>query len=284
MEDRLKKFASLYEAGSFTKAARELHISQPALSAAIAKLERELKSQLLVRGARPLKLSPAGEIVYQAAKDLSVQSDNLKLRLSELAGRPLHLKIGMIDSVADALFASGDGLQVLDDAKVSVVVNNSRYLLEATLRGELDVAFVARQPKATSNLVFAESVAEEPLVVVTEEQAPKSFIGYDQPSNTFSLVDQALRNHGIEPQYNFYSTSPGVILRLALLGKGVAVLPYLAVREHLKSGKLIRLKPRLIPRPIVVISRRDRKLPPVTGQVSKQVALVINELMLDAKC
>src|SRR5688572_29853136 len=112
MEERLRKFAHLVDVGSFTKAAAELHISQPALSTAIAKLERELRAKLLVRGVRPLALTPAGKLAYQTAKDLSVQADNLKLRLAELAHEQVTLKIGMIDSMASTLFATSDGLDM----------------------------------------------------------------------------------------------------------------------------------------------------------------------------
>ena len=54
MEDRIRKFAHLIDAGSFTKAARDLHISQPALSMAVQKLERELHAPLYIRASQPV--------------------------------------------------------------------------------------------------------------------------------------------------------------------------------------------------------------------------------------
>ena len=48
MDERLKKFVQLVDSGSYTQASRQLHISQPALSVAIGKLERELHASLLV--------------------------------------------------------------------------------------------------------------------------------------------------------------------------------------------------------------------------------------------
>lgn len=292
MEERLRKFAHLVDAGNFTKAAIDLHISQPALSAAIGKLERELKSKLLVRGARPLALTPAGTLAYQSAKDLAVQTDNLRLRLAGLANEKLNLKIGMIDSVADALFAGDSGLEMLEGAKVSVVVNNSRYLISAVERGELDVAFIAAQPKHLSPLLEITPVAAEPLVVVchvdrhaTPSARLPDFIGYDQPSNTFRLVQRALRDYGVVPDISFYSTSPEVMLRLVLLNKGVAALPYLMVRNHLKAGQLKRLggkNPWLIQREIVSLKRRDKELPQALMQLIGQTATVLDDLVVEA--
>lgn len=293
MEERLRKFAYLMDAGSFTKAAAELHVSQPALSTAIAKLERELKTPLFVRGSRPLVPTLAGKLAYQAAKDLSVQTDNLRLRLAELAGEKLQLHIGMIDSVANALFADGSGLEMLNEAKVSIVVNNSRYLMEAVERGELDVAFIAAQSKKLPPLLDASPVGVEPLVVVSHANRPISagsslpdFIGYDQPSNTFRLVQRALRDYGVTPQTSFYSTSPEVMLRLVLLDKGVAALPYLMVRPHLQTGQLKRLgnkAPWLIPRQIIALTRRDRDLPKVLEHLASQVTNTLNVLMREVR-
>ncbi len=289
----MRKFAQLVDAGSFTKAAAELHISQPALSTAVAKLERELKAALLVRGARPLALTTAGKLAYQTAKDLSIQADNLKFRLAELAHEQLSLKIGMIDSVANALFASGEGLEMLQDAKVSIVVNNSRFLTEAIERGDLDIAFAADRQSRLPAVLEAKPVATEPLVVVGHagrrpspgKQLP-DFIAYDQPSTTFRLVNDYLKAQGVDTQTSFYSTSPEVMLRLILLGKGVAALPYLMVRNHPVSGQLTRVGPKadwLIPRKIVAIKRRDRELPLTLKRLSGQITAILDDLTAEAR-
>lgn len=290
MEERLKKFAYVVDAGSFTKAAAELYISQPALSSAISKLERELKARLIVQGIRPLTLTPAGKLAYQSAKDLQVHIDNLRLKLAELAHEQIAIKIGMIDSVADTLFSVGPGLQLAKDAKVSLIVNNSRYLLEAVQRGDLDMAFIAKQQHHLPSTLESKSVAAEPLVVVSrsplEGKVLHDFIAYDQPSNTFRLVNEALKNYGVIPQISFYSTSPDVTLRLVLQSKGVAALPYLLVRRHITSGLLHCLggqKPWLIPRDIIAIKRRDKELSSALKQLTYQAGTLLDKLAAEAQ-
>src|SRR6266700_6969582 len=110
MEERLRKFSTLIELGSFTKAAKVLHISQPALTTPLKKLERELKAELLVRGSHPLQATNAGKLALTATKNLNVNRANLQLELAKLANRKPQLTIGMIDSVVELLFAYGDGL------------------------------------------------------------------------------------------------------------------------------------------------------------------------------
>jgi DNA-binding transcriptional LysR family regulator len=167
MEDRLRKFAAICDAGSFTKAALELHISQPALSAAIRTLERELGTGLLVHGVRPLTLTPAGTITYDTAKSLAVSTANLQHKLAELAQSAVHFRIGLIDSIADSLFSDAGVFASLGQrTQLSITVHNSRTLLQATERGDLDIAFVANPPTAPSGTIGLQHIANEPLVAV----------------------------------------------------------------------------------------------------------------------
>jgi DNA-binding transcriptional LysR family regulator len=63
LEARLRAFAALARRGSFSAAGEELVISQPAVSKHVAELEAELGTQLVIRGPRRIRLTPAGEFV-----------------------------------------------------------------------------------------------------------------------------------------------------------------------------------------------------------------------------
>ena len=63
VEARLKAFAAVARRRSFSRAAAELYISQPAISKHVASLEAELGKQLVIRGVRPVALTPAGEVL-----------------------------------------------------------------------------------------------------------------------------------------------------------------------------------------------------------------------------
>ncbi|MGF6768008.1 DNA-binding transcriptional LysR family regulator [Paraburkholderia sp. GAS199] len=64
----LKRFTALAETRNFTRAAELLHMAQPALSKQIQKLESDVGAKLLVRGVRPLQLTPAGRRFYDDAR------------------------------------------------------------------------------------------------------------------------------------------------------------------------------------------------------------------------
>lgn len=292
MDDRLHKFSQLVDAGSFTKAAEKLHISQPALSTAISKLERELHTTLLIRGTRSLKLTPGGEVAYAHAKESAVRNGNLKLRIATTMLAKLNVRVGMIDSIADVLLSREPGLSELEQhASIALVVNNSKYLLHAIARDDIDLAFVVSQAEHP-NSIATQPIGAEPLVLVCHRAQQKTlqqaillgnlphFISYNQGSTTFQIIQDMLNKNQISHQPNLYSTSPEVICKLVLAGKGAAVLPYLMIRDLIVSGKLATLNvgaSPIIERPIEAIHHRDKLLPtPLTNMTNELRDLLVD--------
>jgi LysR family transcriptional regulator, nitrogen assimilation regulatory protein len=250
MEDRLTKFAGVVEAGSFTKAAAALHISQPALTAAIKKLERELGAELLVRSHAKLSLTAAGTVAYEAARRLHVETQNLQARIREIAGQGSVLRLGLIDSLAHLLFVQGNYLQQLEqDTHVSLAIDNSMRLVDGVLHNRLDIAFIA-QPERLAAVLTARTIGQEPLVLVSRSDLSaatnqdinhrylRHFISYNQASRTHHLITEHFAQRGISLQPTFWSTSPEIMLQLVLSGRGSAVLPYTLVAAGIAAGLL----------------------------------------------
>lgn len=246
----MQKFVKLVDAGSFTKAAIEMHISQPALTVAIAKLERELGTDLLVRGSRPLSLTEAGQVTYRAGEAQAVALDNLRTDLGDLANRRVEAHIGMIDSVAAILSAYTQPLSDLKNvADVSIIVNNSRYLRDAVAERKLDIAVVINGDKQTS--ITEKHIGDELMVLVSsptmlaakqaelEQGKLTDFICYDQPSQTYQLVIKGLAEQGIQVETRLQSSSPEVMSRMVVSGSGVAMLPYFIVRGLIVTKNLV---------------------------------------------
>src|SRR5699024_8646770 len=93
-------FTTLVNQGSFTKAAKILHISQPSLSAAIKTLEGAIGLILLQRSTRKIHLTKEGKIVYIEAKRLLNHFQYVEKEVMRLKkDGPLELKVGLIESV-----------------------------------------------------------------------------------------------------------------------------------------------------------------------------------------
>ena len=97
----LKYFVTVAEELNITKAAGILMMSQPPLSAQIKNLEEELGTQLFVRGKRQLRLTEAGRVLYQRAKDIINLSDKAASEVMELSrGMQGTVSIGLVEGMA----------------------------------------------------------------------------------------------------------------------------------------------------------------------------------------
>lgn len=299
MDERLKKFARLVERKSFTQAAKDLHISQPALSLAIDKLERELKTPLLVRASRGFQLTDAGQIVYSAAVEHRTADDNLRTKLTDLAGRRPQVVIGMIDSVAAALNDDAQALDRLEAAAdVSIIVNHSRYLRAAVENREIDLAIAVHDNAVHPNL-DVDRIGSEPFMLVCEpgrydyfhaalkaKELP-DFISYDRTSTTYGHIHAGLRRIGIDTPPILHSTSPTIMLHSALRGRGVAALPYVLAKELLEAGRLSALRlgrdTITIDCPLDIVKLRGRLLSRVLDDFSAQAQAALADIALQRR-
>jgi len=293
MEERLYKFARLVDAGSYTKAAKVLHISQPALTTSIKKLERELQTELLRRGSHTFALTAAGQIAYDTAKEMGVQADNLRAKLADSANRKPDLRLGLIDGLANLLFVHGRNLPLLEQqTNLSLTVDNSSRLTDYVEHDALDIALVARPATLPASLHVIE-LGEEPLVLVTNKRlaqkyqtgldngAITDFLAYNQESHTYNIVSSYLEQRSLEVTHSFYSTSPEIMLELILEGKGTAALPLLLVQSYLADGSLCVLKTKdggVIQRSVVGLHRKGRLLPAEVENVLHQTREELRKL------
>ena len=251
MEDRLRKFAAVIETGSVTAAARQLRLSQPALTAAIHKLERELRVTLLDHRGRIVIPTSSGRIAYQYAKRLDAAGSSLRAELRLSANQLPEVSIGMIDSVASTFFANAASVVAINQlAHITVIVNNSRFLRQAVERAELAAAFITEPDGTLPALLTEMPAASESLLLVcapVTQAAVESalrhgiierFLSYDGGSTTFAHINRYLTDRHIAAEPAFYSSSPSVLLQLALQGYGSAILPAAMVQRAIDEGKL----------------------------------------------
>lgn len=105
MELAAKYVYAVYERKSFSAAARALYVSQPALSAMVAKLERELGFKIFDRSTSPLGITPKGQIYIDMLMEMQESERQMKKRLEQFAIKPIKLLgIGM------SLFLAGSVL------------------------------------------------------------------------------------------------------------------------------------------------------------------------------
>lgn len=142
---RYISFSRVARCGSFSAAARSLYISQPALSSDIAKLEKELGTKLFFRTGRGIKLTEAGELLYEyVAKALSfIEAGEDKLRdLSDLKAG--HLTIGASDMTLRFFLLEYISIfrELYPDVKIKITNAPSPKTLSALRSGEIDFGVI----------------------------------------------------------------------------------------------------------------------------------------------
>jgi DNA-binding transcriptional LysR family regulator len=145
---RLEQFVAVAEARSFSLAAQQLYVTQPALSRAIAALERELDTSLFVRGPKGVHLTPAGHALRESANRILMEAANLESAVKRATGRP-RFRIANYSSIVAGLAHAtiAEFVRLHPEVDVQVVDADFARGIEPIVSGEYDVALL-RAPTA----------------------------------------------------------------------------------------------------------------------------------------
>jgi DNA-binding transcriptional LysR family regulator len=195
----LRYFVAVAEELNFTRAARRLHLSQPALSKQIQALEAALHAQLLQRNRREVKLTEAGDALLASVRPLLESWDGITATVTEAAARDARvLRVGTLTSIGRALypgvidhfevrqpawrlelrsFGWGDptaGLRdrVTDAAFLWLPIDAEEIAYEILVTERRVVALSAKHPLAARSSVSFLAIADEPLLALPESAGP----------------------------------------------------------------------------------------------------------------
>lgn len=145
-------FVTVVQSGNISRAAKALNMSQPPLSMYIKQIEEEMGAELIVRGSRFVKLTPAGELFYELAKKILSYEKQIEKEIKNKAkGGKMAVKVGIISSVTDIAV---EALSNLDqNIKYSIIEANTYELLDKIKTNDIDLAII-RTPYIMSNLDF----------------------------------------------------------------------------------------------------------------------------------
>jgi DNA-binding transcriptional LysR family regulator len=248
--DQLLSALTVARLGSFTKAAQELELSQPALSRQVQGLEKTLGIKIFERIGRVMRLTSAGEELINRAgplmEELSRVSSNLSAANGTTAGR---IRLGASESVAVNSLPGILRPYLAANRRVNLrlVCRTSERLPELVASGDLDVAVCAVEQEpaglAIRRLWDEELVLVLPINHPSRSRSIASYQGEDfvlLPSSTVTrrVLDAALREHGVELKVVLEHDSPEVIKAMVLAGLGLAILPEPTVRKETRRGEL----------------------------------------------
>jgi DNA-binding transcriptional LysR family regulator len=281
MDHRYRKFLAVAETGSFSEAAKKLRVTQPAITLAIASLERAFGTKLYIRKKYAVELTNQGKIVALSSKKIAAEIDKMKIELAK-ASATKQFQIGIIDSIAHLLYASQDTSLL---SNIEVMVDNSKRIIAEVLADKIDIGVITGQPIALSKEVSTYKVQDEEFVFVCAPfLAPASsvskiddWLAINQDSTSYRHFVKLFKKEKLEVGAVFYSTSMELLKEMAVAGKGTALLPRHLVRQSLDNGTLEVVHTKPMYRPIWVVSRKDIDQPDVQKFISQLNTLLLSK-------
>ncbi len=279
MDSRYRKFLALVEAGSFSAAARQLRVTQPAISLAVASLEHVLGARLYVRRSRPIALTPEGQIVAAAARTMAAEQGRMLEALR--AGVPQErVRIGLIDSIAHLLYESDTERPLLRNAEV--LVDNSLRILRGLREGRIDIGIITGQPVALSSDVVVRKLHDEEFVFVAAPARTggrpanriDDWLATNPDSTTYKYFLQLFQRKHLQVTPIFHSASMELLRDMAIAGQGTALLPRHIVQSTLENGDLTIVRTKSLSRPIWTVSGRKRNV-----SAARMLATRVNGLL-----
>lgn len=217
---------------TWAAAARRLNVSQPALSQAMAELERRLGLTLFERAGRMRRLTDDGRATALFAREMLLRTEEFAATLeSRRRGAGGTLRVGMID--AGSLYLLPEAMRRFrddfPDVDLRLTVGPSAQLEAALLRFDIDLAFVIDDDEPRPEIV-RDRIADEPLYMYappgTRGDAKRAeWVLYPPGSHTRDRIDEGLAQRSIVPRVRLESGNPQVLRQMVALGFGWSVLP-----------------------------------------------------------
>jgi DNA-binding transcriptional LysR family regulator len=244
---QIRHFAAVAETGSFTKAAIRAAVSQPALSASIAKLEEELGAKLFHRSPKSVTLTSAGRRFHMTAQEVLGACNKVKAELrANVADRPL--RIGVLRTLPSAPLARLiETLQgELPETRIELV-DGKREQLRAQLASRKLLASISCKSDSEPGQRSVELLSEDYGQVVSLNHRFASYESIQLSDlngeriivrthcETFDSTTNLLTKRGIRSQVVYRTDQDDRALALVGAGMGVALMPAIFDAPNVKK-------------------------------------------------
>jgi len=280
---------------SFTKAAEELHLTQPAVSMQIKQIEESIGLPLFEQVGKRVFLTEAGQEMFNYSRSIQQQLAEAEAIIEDLKG----VKRGTL-TIAVASTANYFAPRILaafkatyDKVTFSLDVTNRKGLLSHLDNNDTDLVIMGRPPANME--VEAEFFMENPLVAIAPANHPlvgvrnipivtllkETFIIREQGSGTRNAIERFFSDHGFEITTSLSMSSNEAIKQAvqAGLGLGIVSIHTLEMELELKRLELLDVESFPILRSWYVVHRKGKRLSPVAQAFKDYVVSHAGEIL-----
>ena len=284
---QLKVFERVARRLSFTRAAEELFLTQPAVSMQIKQFEEAIGLPLFERLGKKIYLTRAGEELYQLSRSIAQQLDEAEQLIEELKGTEAgRLNVSVANTVHYfAIRLLGEFCQRHPKVRVSFKVTNRKGLLQNLEDNEADLLLMG-QPPDNQDLV-AESFLINPLVIIAPQHHPLSgrrsiplkelanetFIMREIGSGTRNSVERFLAERGVHLTVSMEMNTNSAIKQGVEEGLGLGIVSIHTLERELEGGRLTVLNVESFPiiRQWYLVHRAGKRLSAIATEFAQFV-------------
>lgn len=253
----LKTVSALRDGGSLVEAAKQLHLTQSALSHQLKDVEERLGLSLFIRKTKPIRFTRAGEHILELAEKVIPQLEQTSRDIKKLAGGQagrLHMAIECHSCFDWLMPAINSFRDQWPEVEIDLMASFHFEPLPALARGDLDLVVTA-DPTPMSGIYYQPLFRYQALLAIANQDnltdkkfveakdlAQKTLIHYPVERKRLDIFTQFLDPNGIEPNAIRHADLTLMIVQLVASGRGVACLPNWALQPYLNAG-LISSRP-----------------------------------------
>lgn len=256
---QLEAFVQIADSGSFSKAAKELYLTQPTISAHISSLEKELNTRLFVRNTKDVRLSDSGNVLYEYAKQMIALQKKIEdtfVVREEKGQQCITIAASTIPAqyLLPGILASYN--EKYPNQQFKIVESDSTKVVEQVVNHTVDIGFTGTviDKRLCKYIPFY----QDELVVITpntdkyrgfaeEKQDAKwivneALIMREEGSGTRKEAEKQLKKIGIYPtKLNVIASMENTeaIKRAVANGMGISLISKLAAEDEIQKGKLL---------------------------------------------
>jgi DNA-binding transcriptional LysR family regulator len=253
---QLQCFAAVAKNLSYTRAAEQLHLTQPAVSMQIRQLEQQAGLALTEQLGKQVHLTEAGEEVFRYSRSILQQvteMDDVLDKLKGFAGGRLRIAaISSADYFAPRLL--GTFHDRFPDVNVSIDTTNQTSAVRQVVHNDVDMAIMGQPPEEAR--LEAIAFMDNPLIIVAppghrlakrkrialKTLEEETFLTRETGSGTRGAMERLFRQHKLKLTTGIELSSLSGIKEGVQAGLGLGLLPRGAVEVELMLGRLVELK------------------------------------------
>lgn len=281
--ETLKVFCDLAETGSFSLAASKNFVTQSAVSQQIRSLEERYGRELVERSKGHVRLTQAGQVLYEVGKEIIQKyreiEDSLHSLSRSVAGT---VRVATVYSVGlyELSAPLKRYLQTFPEVNVHLEYTRANKIYDEVGRGDVDLGIVAYPSKRPQILVTP--FREDRLVLICAPQHPfakfseipiarldtEKFVGFERDIATRRALDRILRRNGVKVRYVMEMDNIETIKRGVEIGAGVSIVPEPAISQEVKNATLVavQIQDETLTRPLGIIAKRGRQFTPAVQE------------------